>query len=286
MVTERANLIGPSRIPGFSNDLCIRKKRIFTNGFDQRRIRNQITVTISTENGGQIKTKSVNVIVVHPVPQAVKNHLANDGVISIDRVSATRIVFVVLRIRFQHVVHGVFQALETQYRSLFVAFASVIEHHIENDFDPRLMQSFDHLLEFGHLAPWRCTCRIPSMWGKKCHRVVTPVVGIFWRVAIDVENRKFMDGHELDRGYPKVLEIRNLLNDPEIGPWMLDTAGRTVGKAANMQLINDTFGQFAFDVSIPLPVEKVVNHDTLWGTDNTIGGLLESASKSLGIGVD
>ena len=53
-----------------------------------------------------------------------------------------------------------------------------------------------------------------------------------------------------------------------------------------MQLINDTFGQFALDVSIPFPVEKVVNHDALWGTDNTIGGLLESASKSLGIGVD
>ena len=121
--------------------LRVGQQRIFGNGFDHRRIGQEFAVAIAAENRSQIETKAVDVVVVHPMPQAMEDHLAHDRVVAVDRVAAAGIVFVVRAAAFQHVVDLVLQPLEAERGAQFVAFGRVIEHHVENDFDARLVQA-------------------------------------------------------------------------------------------------------------------------------------------------
>ncbi len=188
-------MIGSGCVPGFGDNFGIGQHRILANRFDQRRIGYQLAGAIAAENGREIEAKTVDVIIMDPVSQAMKNHFADDGVVAVDGVSATRIVFVIAFVVFQHVIDGVFQTLEAQDRSSLVAFASVIENDIQDDFDSRFVQSFDHLFEFGHLGAGRLAGRISTMWREECQRIVAPIILTLGHGTVTCQNREFVNRH-------------------------------------------------------------------------------------------
>ena len=111
----------------------------------------KLPVAIATQDAGQIESETVDVIVVNPVSQTMKNHLANNRMIAVDRVAAATVVTVMLAFA-QDVVDLVFQSFERQRRTIFVAFAGVIEHDVQDHFDAGAVQRLDHLLELAHLC--------------------------------------------------------------------------------------------------------------------------------------
>ena len=72
-------------------------------------------------------------------------------------------VLVIGAAAFEHVIDLVFKSLESQRRSQFVAFGSMVEDDVQNHFDPGLVQSPDHLLEFIDLTARFGSGRIASM---------------------------------------------------------------------------------------------------------------------------
>ena len=103
-VGERADLVRAGRVPRFGNDLGVGQQRIFGDRLDQRRIRHQLAVAVAAEDRRQVEAEAVDVVVVHPVPQAMEDHLADDRVIAVDRVAAARVVRVVAAAVVEHVV--------------------------------------------------------------------------------------------------------------------------------------------------------------------------------------
>ena len=93
---------------------------------------------VAAEDRRQVEAEAIDVVVVHPVPQAMEDHLADDRVIAVDRVAAAGVVLVVAAAVAQHVVDAVLQPLEAERRAELVAFAGVVEDDVENHFDARL----------------------------------------------------------------------------------------------------------------------------------------------------
>ncbi len=167
--TERSDLVGTSRVPGFGNDLGVGQHRIFGDRFDQRRVGDQVAAAVAAENRGKVESEAIDVIVVNPVTQAVKNHLTHDRMVSVNRVAAAGIVFVVVLVVFQHVVDGILQSFEAERRSLVIALAGVIEHDVKDDLDPGFVQFLDHLFELAHLATGRLVGCVSAMRCEEGH---------------------------------------------------------------------------------------------------------------------
>ena len=57
--------------------------------FKQWWVRHGIALLIATEDGGEIETETVDMIVGHPITQALHNHVAHIGVVAVERIAAT-----------------------------------------------------------------------------------------------------------------------------------------------------------------------------------------------------
>ena len=177
-------------------------------------------------------------IVVHPMSQAVENHLSNDRMISVDRVAATRIVFVISGVVFEHVVNRILKPFKAEHGAFFVAFASVIEDHIEDDFDAGFVKRLHHLFEFGDLSSWRFVPGVTAVRSEESHRVVAPVVGTLELGAVVVVDRELMDRHQFNRRDAKRLEVRDLVDHAKVRAGMFAAAGFVIGETANVHLVD------------------------------------------------
>ena len=94
--------------------------------------------------------------------------------IEINGVAAAGPVHVIRKILLlQPIVGAVVEAAQAHRRPVFVAFDGVVEHDVENDFEPCLVQRAHHRLEFGHrifdsvtagpVQTTRASCN-PSSW--------------------------------------------------------------------------------------------------------------------------
>ena len=72
----------------------------------------------------------------------------------------------------------------------------MVEYYVQDDFDPGLMQGFDHLLEFIDLRSRFATGRIAAMRSEQGQWIVTPLVGTLHLIAMDVEDREIMHRHQ------------------------------------------------------------------------------------------
>ena len=89
------------------------------------------------QDGGEIEPEAVYVHHLHPITQTVYDHAPDDGMIGVERVAGAGVVGVARLVGFEDVVRAVVHAAETQCGPLMVAFSGVVEHHAENDLDPR-----------------------------------------------------------------------------------------------------------------------------------------------------
>jgi len=72
-----------------------------------------------------------------PVAKTVHDHSANDGMISIQRISCTAVVSVARAVLFENVIGAVIDSPEANGWTIVVAFGRVIEDDVENDLDSR-----------------------------------------------------------------------------------------------------------------------------------------------------
>jgi hypothetical protein len=133
-------------------------------------------VRFAREDRAQIEPKAVYMRFVDPITQAVGDHLDDIGVRNIQRVAGARVVDVEARIvRQETVIRGVVDAFEGQGRSALVALGGMVVDDVENDFQSRIVEARDHLLEFAQaLLRLGCVARIG---GKKTDAVIAPVIG-------------------------------------------------------------------------------------------------------------
>ena len=172
---ERTDLERAGRVPGLGDDLRVGEHRIFGDQLDHRRIRHQLALPVAAQDRSQVEAEAVDVVVVHPMPQAMEDHLADDRVVAVDRVAAAGVVLVAAVVG-QHVIDFVFQALEAERGAVLVALGRVVEHDVENHFDAGGVQLADHLLELPHLVAGRCAFHVAAVRREEGHRVVAPIV--------------------------------------------------------------------------------------------------------------
>ena len=56
----------------------------------------RFAIAIAAQDRRQVEAEPIDVIVVHPMPQAIEDHLADDRVVAVERVAAAGIVAIVL----------------------------------------------------------------------------------------------------------------------------------------------------------------------------------------------
>ena len=225
-------------------------------------------------------------VVVHPVPQAEKDQLANDRMVAVDRVAAAGVVLVGRATVAEHVVDAVFQPLEGERGAEVVALSGVVEDHVENHLDPGGVQRPHHLLELPNLAAWLGAGRVTPMGREKGDRIVAPVVAANRAVGPRQRGREVVNGHQLDGGHTQRLEVGNLLDDPEIGAGMGNAARRAVGEAPDMHLVDHGVGEAAAEVTVALPVEGIIDDDAFRGPQQTVRPDRKLTSERPSIGIE
>ena len=113
-----------------------------------------MTRRITRENRRKVEAKTVYMHLLHPVAETIHDHAAYGGMIGVERVPGTTVVGVARAILFKDVVSAVIDSAKTDSGPSVVAFGRVIEYDIENDFDSRPVQSFDHVAKLVDRPEW------------------------------------------------------------------------------------------------------------------------------------
>src|SRR5271166_3708886 len=140
----------------------------------------------------------------------------------------------------------------------------MVEHHIENDFDPSLVHRLDELFELAHLLAVGDIRRVGGVGREKRRWLVAPQVdqrfagkGVY---AIGVGLLELVYRKEFDRGHTQLLEVWDFLDQAGESAWVGDARGRMARETAHVRFINDAINQRNVELLIASPVEMVFNH--------------------------
>ena len=127
-----------------------------------------------------------------------------------------------------------------------ISFTRMVVHNVEHHSDSGFVKSLDHILEFEMLLII-ATGAILRVRREEVQRHVAPIVS-FVRVALK-------DGHQLDNGDPKVLQIWDLFNQACVGAgsrWMNAGIGMA-RKSLDVKFVDDRvrFGP-RWNISCPI----------------------------------
>ena len=147
---------------------------------------------------GQVETEAVHMHFSHPVFQATDNETADQRMIGVNRIAAAGIVqedaLIVLVVMIENLSA---YALEVDNRPLSAGFGRMIEHHVHNDADARLMHGFHQVPEFAQMGALFGSDAITRMRAEKAVRAVTPIIlqsqveGVAWHILlIESHNRQ------------------------------------------------------------------------------------------------
>src|SRR5277367_6474762 len=149
ITNKTADLIKPSRVPGFGNHLCSGERGIGFNIPKNRRISQDMAARIARENGCKIKAEPIHMHLLYPIADAVDDHPSNNRMIGVERISRAAEVCIKRPVLLQNVVSVVVQSAEAEGWSGVVTFCCVIEDHVKDDLDARAVQGFDHVAKLG-----------------------------------------------------------------------------------------------------------------------------------------
>ena len=237
---ETADLVQAAGIPGFRDQLYIRKDRVHGKPLDQGRILHRGTVLISPQNAGEIKTKTVDLIIDRPEMQTFHDHLLNDGMIAVHRVAAARKVIIV-PFRRKHVIDIVVEALEGNKLSVLIPLRRMVEYNVKDHLDPCLMKRMDQLPQFSSLPVVFLGGSVSRIRGKVADRVVSPVFKEHLSLKLPGVHHlvKLKDWHQFHRGDAEPFEVGNLLPDSQKGSRRGHAGIPAEGKAPDMEFIDD-----------------------------------------------
>ena len=107
------------------------------------------SMQLTSQCTGEIEAESVDVHLLHPVPQAVHDELQDARAAHIECVAAAGEILVEARLVGEEAVVGrVVDPAQRQGRSKMIAFRGVVVDDIEDDFELRGVQRPHHHLEF------------------------------------------------------------------------------------------------------------------------------------------
>ena len=194
------------------------------------------------QDGGQIKTEAIDVVLLHPVLQAVHDELAPHGGVAAVLVAAATGV-PIEETRGETIVVLVVESLEIEAGTVLVALAGMVVDHVQDDGDSLAMQGVDHLFDFENLADV-LGGGVVAFRGEVvgCH--VTPVVDHAGRRRAVVE---LVDGQQFNSGDTQVLEMSQhfagtgAVGEPHVfSPVVLGDAAAFVGGViADVHLIEN-----------------------------------------------
>ena len=199
----------------------------------------------------------------NPIPQAFIRIVGHSRMAEIERVTATGPV-VVIAIFPYPIIATVINSAQGERGTIKIAFSSVVQHHIQNDLNARLMQRLYRIAEF-----------IPRLirmhriaWLKRKHRqrVVTPVVAqpqpLQTRFAGEMRHRQ-----QLQRGDPQMLQVSNhhRMRERLIGAADLFGDRRVqIRQPLDVRLVNHGFAPRGARRFITFPVVELVDHHAFW----------------------
>ena len=227
---------------------------------DERRIREHRPVASPSEHGGEIESKPVDMHLDDPEPQTVHDQIADHRMVAVHGVAAAGVVAIGARVAVRHVVGGVVDAPERRRRSDHLAFAGVIEDDIEDDFDSGGVEIAHQPLELPHLTAGPVSGGVGRFGREERERMVAPDVaeGVGAGPAC-IERRiqfvEFHDRHQLHRGDPERLQVRNLLHQTRERPGILHAGRRVARECADVELVNDGLGDRRLQRLIGAPLE-------------------------------
>ena len=187
-----------AHVPRFGNELHLREHRILVDDVEER-AQPVNRVQLARQRGCKVEPEAIDVHLQHPVAQAVHDHLDGAWVTHVERVAgACEVLVVALVALHQPVVRGVVDPPERKRWAQVVALGGVVVDHVQDHFDPRLVERFDHRLEFVDRGSRRCARTVAAVRRKEPDRVVAPIV-----LQPPIEQvlvvHKVVHGHKLDR---------------------------------------------------------------------------------------
>ena len=145
---EGADLIEAGRVPGFSDQLGASQQRVRLDIPEHRRVWQRPSRVVAREDRREIEAKAVDVHLGHPVAQAVLNQTPHDRLVRVQGVAAPGIVGVLRFVLLEDVIELVGQAAIAQRGSISAVLRCVVEDDVEDDFESRAMERFDHVPKF------------------------------------------------------------------------------------------------------------------------------------------
>ena len=260
--------------------------------FEQRRVGHGITVLVASQNGCQIETEAVDMVVNDPVAQALDNHFTHVRIVAVQRVAATAEV-IVAAVGLEHVVGLVVDAAIGDGRAVLSTLGSMVEHHVEHDLNAILVQSFHQVLQLVHLHAETSRRGVGGLRCEEADVAVAPQVAkglsVNGRHELVLKLVKLMDGHQLHTVDTQFLEIRNLLDNACKGAFVLHPRSSATGEVAHVHFIDDEVIDGRLQGQVFLPVEVVQHNACPIGIDIVLIGLLSphvSPGNHHGIGVE
>ena len=251
-----------------------------------------MAVLVASEDGSQVEAEAVDVVVGHPVAQALHNHVTHIGVVAVQGIAAATEI-IVIALRGQHIIGLVVDAAIGDVGALLVALSGVVEHHVEHHFNAVLMQLFHHVLQLVHLHGEPARRGVCGLGGKESYVAVAPQV--VERAPIDRGDAvvfklvELMDGHQFHAVDAQFLQIGNLLDDAGKRTLVLHARSRTTREVAHVHLIDDEVVDGRFQRKVILPVEVGEHHPGTILVETFPIGLLSphiTADYQLGVRVE
>jgi len=157
----------------------------------------------------------------------------------------------------EEIIYRVVYAAKAAGRTLVAAFAAMVEDHVKIHLNPCLVQRPYHCFELFDGVAW--ILGVSGMQGKKGHRIIAPEIlqplAGFGINEDDIVFVEFRYRHQFDGGYSEVLQVGDLFDKAVICARSLNAGAPVLGKAPDMQFIDNGLRQGRFQRAVFLPVE-------------------------------
>ncbi len=174
---EATDLVQAARVPRLGDDLGVGEDRGELDAPQRGGHRHLGTVLAPGEDRPEVEAEAVDVVLPHPVLQALDDELGDHRVVGVQGVAAPRVVHVVLLVgRVQVVVGLVGQAPEADRGAVVVPLPGVVEHHVEDHLDAGPVQRLHHVAELAQVAALFRLGAVVGLGREVPVRVVAPVV--------------------------------------------------------------------------------------------------------------
>ena len=136
---ECTDLIESVCVPRFCDQFDVAEDRVKSKRLEKRGITHWSAVFITSEDGGKVKTKTINPVSIYPIAQAVQDHLTYDRMVAVQGISASAEIIIV-SVGCQKVVNIIIKTFEREKRTVFISFCRMVEYDVQIYFNSVLVK--------------------------------------------------------------------------------------------------------------------------------------------------